>query len=185
MKASSIMVCPVVDLKRALSDLERDVLRKVLFDGIQGIDAIHHARWKRHISRLLRSEPGEVTEFLNPRTRSLPFHQRWMAIERAIYDNQDNFPPTKAGFTAFRRWLKTGADMGEYHLVGDRAVYVPASVSFDECSDDEMREFVKAAEEFLQTRIAQRKLWPHMNAKSATEMVETLLKSAEKREQHA
>jgi hypothetical protein len=180
-KASSIMVCPVVHLPSVLTDQERDVLRKVLLEGIRGIDAIHHKRWTRFIGRLINSEPGEVTDFMNPRVRSLPFHKRWMAIERVFFDNQDNYTNLKA----FRRWLKTGADLGDYHVVGDKVLYVPGSVSFDECSDDEMREFVKDAETFLRTPAATRKLWPHLKAEQRAEMVETLLKSAEQREEHA
>ena len=185
MKTSSIMVCPVVDLKAALSDFERDVLRKVLLEGIRGIDEIHDARWRRQVRSLLNSEPGEVTDFHNMRTRSLPFHCRWMAVERVIFENTEAFPPTKTGFKAFRRWLKTGADLGEYQIVGDKSVYVPASASFPECSDDEFREFVKAAEEFLHTPRAIRKLWPHMTNEEGVEMVETLLKSAQQQEEHA
>jgi hypothetical protein len=180
-KASIIMVCPVVDLKAALSDHERDVLRKVLFDGIQGIDAIHDRRWKRHMTRLLRSEPGEVTEFLNPRVRSLPFHRRWMAIERVFFDNQDNFATLKG----FRTWLKAGAGLGHFERAGERLVFVPGSVSFEEASDDEFREFVKDAEAFLRSPRAMRRLWPHLRSEARAEMVETLLKSAEQREEHA
>jgi hypothetical protein len=181
MKASRIMVCPTVHLPSVLTDAERDVLRKVLLDNIRGIDRFHDKRWRRFVGALINSQPGEVTDFINPRTRSLPFHKRWMAIERAIYDNQDAFQ-TLGGF---RRWLKCGAGLGEYHLVGDRMVFVPGSVSFEEASDDEMREFVKAAEEFLHTPLAQRRLWRHLSADRRAEMVEALLANPNEHEEHA
>jgi hypothetical protein len=153
----------------------------VLLDNIKGIDRMHDKRWRRFVGELINSQPGEVTSFINPRTRSLPAHKRWMAIERAIFENQEGFP----NFAGFRRWLKCGAGLGEYQLVGDRMVFVPGSVSFDEASNDEMLEFVKAAEEFLHTPLAQRRLWRHLPAARRAEMVETLLANPNAHEEHA
>ena len=67
------------------------------------------------------------------------------------------------------------AGLGDYQMVAGRRVFVPASVSFHDCSDDEMREFVRDAETFLRSARATRKLWPHLKAGQRTEMVETLL----------
>ena len=181
MKLSRIMVCPTVHLPSVLTDAERDVLRKVLLDNIRGIDRFHDKRWRRFVGILINSEPGEVTEFINPRARSLPFHKRFMAIERAVFDNQDNF----ASLKGFRNWLKTGVGLGEYQRVGERLVFIPGSVSFDELSDDEMREHVKAAEEFLRSDKATRKLWPHLKQQQREEMVETLLRNPNEQEEHA
>lgn len=169
MKATSIMVCPVGPLN--IPDADRDVLRRWLFDCIKGIDDEHDRRWQRYMKGLLTSEPGEVTEFLNPKTRSLPFHKRWMALEKRIYENQETFATRKG----FRRFLKAGAGFGEYEAQAGRLVFVPGSVSFDETSDDEMRAFVRAAEEFLHTPLALRRLWPHITAPARQEMLETLL----------
>lgn len=171
MKASAIMVCPQQHLPSVLSDQERDVLRKVLLDGIRGIDDEHDRRWRRFIGILINSEPGEVTEFMNPRTRSLPFHKRWMAIEKRVYESQETFATRKG----FRRWLKAGAGLGEYEAHAGRLVFVPGSLNFDECSDDEMRAFVRAAEEFLHTPLALRRLWPHISGAARQEMLETVL----------
>jgi hypothetical protein len=182
-KASPIMVCPVVDLKRVLSDLERDVVRKVFFEGIRGIDDIHDARWKRQITRLLRSEPGEVTDFHNMRTRSLPFHQRHMAIERKVFAHQDKFPPTKAGLRTFRNWLKVGASLVRLELHGDQAKWLPGSVSFEDLSDDEMREFHEAAMDYMRSAFALKHLWPDVRANRRLEMFETVI--AEKDEEEA
>lgn len=182
MKASKILICPQVHLPSVLTDAERDVLRKVLLDNIRGIDRLHDKRWRRFVGALINSEPGEVTEFINPRTRSMPSHKRWMAIERVIFENQDNFPPTRNGFNGFRRWLKTGAGLGEYALVNGDVKFVPGSVAFDELSNDEMLEFVKAAEDFLQSPAALKKLWPHLPAARRSEMVETLLKHSQREE---
>jgi hypothetical protein len=174
-KASLILVRPQQHLPSVLSDQERDVLRKVLLDQIRGIDEEHHRRWRRFIGNLINSEPDEITQFLNPRTRSQPFHKRWMAIERAVFESQERFATRKG----FRRWLKTGAGLGEYEREAGRLMFVPGSVGFDECSDDEMREFVKAAEDFLHTDFATRRLWPHLKAAARQEMLDTILNAKE------
>lgn len=173
MKVSRILIRPVVHLPSTLTDAERDVLRKVLVDGIRGVDRDHDRRWRRFVGALINSQPDEITEFVNPRTRSLPFHKRWMSIERAIFENQDGFVHLRR----FRDWMKTGAAFGKYELVAGELKFVPSSLSFDETSDDEMREFVRAAEEFLQTPRAQKKLWPHLGAVKRAEMVDTLLRN--------
>lgn len=171
MKLSRIMVCPQVHLPSVLTDAERDVLRKVLLDGVRGVDREHDRRWRRFVGALINSQPGEVTEFINARTRYMPFHKRWMAVERTIFENQDGFVHVRR----FRDWLKTGAAWGRFEPTAAGLVFVPGSLSFDEASDDEMREFVRNAEEFLRTPRAQKKLWPHLKAKQRAEMVEALL----------
>ncbi len=175
MKASSIMVCPQVHLDAVLTDFERDVVRKVFFEGIQGINATHHRRWVRHISRLLKSEPGEVTDFHCMRTRSLPFHQRHMAIEGKVFKHQDKFPPTKAGLRAFRNWLKVGASLVRLELDGAEPKWLPGSVSFDELSDDEMREFHEAAMDYMRSPYALKQLWPDVRSSKRAEMFETVI----------
>jgi hypothetical protein len=181
MKASRIMIRPLMHLASMLTDPERDVLRKVLIDNIRGVDREHDKRWRRFVGTLINSQPDEITEFINPRTRSLPFHKRWMAIERAVFENQDGFVHVRR----FRDWLKTGAGWGKYEPTATGLVFVPGSVSFDEASDDEMREFVKAAEEFLHTPHAQKKLWPHLPAARRSEMVDTLLRESNQHEEHS
>jgi hypothetical protein len=181
-KVSNVMVHPVVDLKRVLSDLERDVLRKVLFEGVQGIDPFHHRRWVRQMSRLLKSEPGEVTEFNCMRTRSLPFHQRHMAIEGKVFKHQDKFPPTKAGLRSFRNWLKVGASLVRLEIHGNEPKWLPGSVSFEELSDDEMREFHEAAMDYMRSPYALKQLWPDVRSSKRAEMFETVINAKDEEE---
>lgn len=179
MKASRIMVHPLVHLKSMLTDKERDVLRKVLIDNIRGVDREHDRRWRRFVGILIDSQPDEITEFLNARTRSMPFHKRWMAIERAVFENQDGFIHVRR----FRDWLKTGAGWGKFESTPKGLVFVPGSVSFDEASDDEMREFVRAAEDFLHTPFAQEKLWPDLTPQRRAQMVDGLLANPNQHEE--
>jgi hypothetical protein len=104
-----------------------------------------------------------------------------MAIERAVFENQEGFVHLRR----FRDWMKTGAGWGRFEPTPQGLVFVPGSVSFDEASDDEMREFVRAAEEFLHTPRAQKRLWPHLSAQRRAEMVDTLLINPNEHEEHA
>lgn len=171
MKTSAILICPTVPL-HSIPDAERDVLRRFWTEYVRGMDAKHDKRWRRLGRDLFNAEPGEGVELLTRKPRSLRFHRRWMAIERRIFENQDAYVHPER----FRDWLKTGAGFGSYHLVNGRMKFVPSSVSFDDCSDDEMREFTEAALEFLHTPRAQRKLWPHLPSARRHEMLETLLR---------
>lgn len=185
MKTSTVMVHTVVHLPTVLSDMERDVLRKVLLEGIRGIDAAHDKRWRRFIGGLINSEPGVITDFVNPRARSLPFHKRHMKIEKTVFENQDIFPPTKAGQRKFRDWLKVGASLARLELHGDEPKWLPGSLSYDEMSDDEMREFHEAAMDYLRSPRALRKLWPAVKSAQRLQMLETLIRNPDEQEQHA
>lgn len=169
-KASSILICPMVNLGH-LPDAERDVLRRFWTEYVRGMDAKHDKRWRRLGRDLFRAEPGEGIELYRRKPRSLKFHKRWMAIERRIFENQDAYVQLER----FRDWLKTGAGFGSYHLVNGVMKFVPSSVSFDDCSDDEMREFTEDALGFLHTDRATRKLWRHLPAAKRQEMLDTLL----------
>lgn len=179
MKASTILVCPTVHLPSFLSDAERDVLRKVLLDNIRGVDADHDKRWRRFVGGLINAQPGEVTSFLNPRTRSLPFHKRVMTIERRVFENQDCFEPTDAGRRAFRNWMKVGASLAQLELAGGEPRWVPGSCSFDEMSDDEFREYHAAAVAFLRSAHALATLWPVMKPEARAKTLELLLEKQE------
>lgn len=177
-KASSILICPMVPL-RQLPPQEVDVIRRFLFDHIRGMDARNEKRWRRLWARIWAAEPGEGLQLFNGAERSLRFHRRWMAIERRIFENQDAY----VHLDRFRDWLKTGAGFGTYQLVNGVMRFVPASLSYEECSDDQMREFAEAAMDFLHTDKALKKLWRHLPAARRQEMVETLLRDPKEQEQ--
>lgn len=171
MKRTPILFYPRLQLRKELPPEDLEVARRILLQCISGMDAKHQKRWNRFWGRVFNAEPGEAFAFVPDVDRSLVFHKRWMAIERRIFENQEAF----RNLDRFRDWLKTGAGWGEYRLVGERMRFVPASVNFDSASDDEMREFAAAAEEFLHTPRASRKLWPHLTPKRRAEMVEALI----------
>jgi hypothetical protein len=169
-KISNILICPVVPLNRSpASDL--NAVRRFLFEHIRGMDAKHDKRWRRFWRAVFHGDPGEGFELYTGAKRSLRFHRRWMAIETRIFDNQDAYTNRER----FRDWLKTGAGHGAYQLVNGVMRFVPASLSYEETSDDEMREFAEHAVEFLRSARAQKKLWRHLKPDMRSEMLETLL----------
>lgn len=174
-KPSDIMVCPVVAL-RTLTDAERDVIRNFLFGCIKGLDATHDARWRRMWGRMWKAEAGEVTHLQTIVDRSGQFHKRHMAIEGALFENQERFTQVKP----FRLWLKTGAAFGDYTRdKTGRLRFTPSSVEYEKCSDDEMREFHAAAVDFLHTPKAQRRLWPHLSPTQRAEKLDAVLNKPE------
>lgn len=171
MKASAVMVHPVVPLQQ-LPASDREVLSRVLFGIFQGADDLHNRRWRRVWSRVFA---GQDLHFIPLVERSGRYHRRHMAIEGVVFDHQDGFTSKRA----FRDWLKTGAAFGRWVATDAGLVFEPASVSYDECSDDEMREFHEDAIEFLHTTHALEVLWPAMAPDQRDQTLQLLLRLEE------
>ena len=131
--------------------------------------------------QIWNSEPGEGRQIFDGKERSLRFHRRWMAIEGRIFENQDRY----VNEDRFRDFVKTGAGFGAYTLVNGVMRFVPSSLSYEQCSDHEMREFVEHAVAFLRTDRALRKLWRHLPSARRLEMLEALMADPKQHEQGA
>ena len=175
MKATAILV----QMPRPLRYLPPHVLTALdwfLFQFVQGMSPEHQRRWKRLWRRLFHSKEAHPSlQLYAVVERSRPFHARWMAIETRIFANQDGFLQLEG----FRYWLKTGAAFGTYEASAGRLVFVPSSLSWDDCSDDEMREFTEAALAFLNTPYALETLWPAVRAEQRHQMLEAAMKYPE------
>ena len=170
MKGSNLLIAPMMDLK-TIPETDRAVVRKFLFECIRGLDAKHDKRWRRLWGRIWKSEPGEATQLVSLVPRSRKFHARHMAIENRLFEAQDRFDLLEG----LRNWLKTGAAFGEYHLVGTRMKFVPSSLAYDQCSNDQMHEFHDNAIAYLHTPRAQRYLWRHLTPEKRAEMMDWVL----------
>lgn len=170
-KPSTILVAKQMSLT-GMPEPERAVVRHVLLDAIRGVNEQHHGRWRRWVNRLLRAEPGEVFTFRNITERSGPFHRMHMRFEQTLFDRQERWPH----LNGMRDWLKVGAGWCDW-APGPRGgiVPVPRSLSYEDCSDDEMREVHEAMVAFLRTPHAQKFLWPHLKAAQRSEMFEAIL----------
>lgn len=171
MKQSAVMVM-LTEPMEAIPSNELEVISRFLFRRIQGLNRDHQRRWYRHWKRIMA---GEVSKFYPEVDRSGPFHARHMTIEDHLFESQDGFPPTDDGRRAFRTWLKVGAS--HYHLKvhGGAVKFLEMSLSYDNTSDDEMREFHDAAMSFLKSPRALKKLWPAVKPTQRQEMLDTLL----------
>jgi hypothetical protein len=176
MKLSAIMVKPATPL-RMLVGIEREVVTWFLREFFQGIDAANHAAWLRVCRRWWKSD--DVWTFYPVVNRHGRFHRMHMKVEGLIFQHQDAFVQPKA----FTVWLKTGAVFGEFKASAGKLVFVPSSRKYEDCSDDEMREFHKDAIEFLHTPIALATLWPAMTEPQRLETLELLLKNPTEGEQ--
>lgn len=174
-KASPILVMPAVKLN-SLPQHEREIVSRFLFQHIRGLDDKHNRRWRRLWRQGWHAEPGEVMHIEVIRGRSLRFHKRWMAIETRLFESQERF----TNIDKLRNWIKVGAEFGVYERdYRGRLHFTPASIAFDACSDDVMREFVEMATAHLRTPHAQRYLWPHIKAPARAEMLEIILREGE------
>lgn len=168
MKLSAVMVMPTIPLQH-LPPRDLEAVSRFLFQTMRGLDAQHTRRWRRLWARVA---DGELLQLYPVVDRHLAFHQRHMAIEGRIFELQDGFVQREA----FRVWLKTGAAFGHFEACDGQLVFVPDSLSYDEASDDEMREFHEAAMEFLRTPHALATLWPAVRAEDRPAMLEAALR---------
>lgn len=162
----------MVHLRQPIGALDRqaaDYLRWFLLEFIVGIDADHGRRWRRIVARWFNR--GGTWSFYPIAERDGRYHRMHMAVETRLFKHQDGFVQLKA----FRLWLKTGAVFGRYVATGAGLQFEPSSLAYDECSDDEMREFHADALEFLRTPLALATLWPAMSPKHRAETLELLL----------
>jgi hypothetical protein len=160
---------------------EQDYLHWLFTRFFRGINPDHNRRWLRQVARWWNR--GGVWTFYPVVDRDGRVHRRHMAIEQRIYANQEAF----ASLKAFRAWLKTGACFGHFEATGAGLVFVPDSCSYEDCSDDEMREFHRDAIAFLRTPYALATLWPgdDRRLEDRQAALETLIRNPDQEDDHA
>lgn len=174
-KPSAILICPVVPL-RHMPAAEVDIVRRFLFDHVRGLSSQDDKRWRRLWGNLWKSEPGEGTQLFVAEERVGAFHRRHRVILEKLFASQERF----TNIDRLHDWLKVGAGFVTWEPGKDsKPVAIPRSTSFEECSEDEFREFHKDAVEFLHTERAQRFLWHRVKASRRPEMLEAVLQSQE------
>jgi hypothetical protein len=174
-KSTAILITKAHPLD-GFSEFERSVVRRFLFECFHGLNEQHHKRWLRFWSRLWKFEVGQVAQIENVVERSGPYHRMHMGMEQRLFHSQERW----AQLEPMRDWLKVGAAWGDYQVNNRGALrFVPRSTSYEQCSDDEMREVHGAMVAFLHTTYAQRRLWPHVSPARRAEMLETILAKPE------
>ncbi len=162
----------VRDLSVHVSDDERAAARKVLQEGLRGVDEKNHRRWVRFLKFVFSMEHGEIAQVATRMPRSGAFHRLHMAIEQAVFKAQERF----TDFEQFRNWTKIGAGHVDW-VPGAKGgiVPLPRSISFANLDENEMREFHDAMLAFLRGPHAAPFLWKHLAPAAAAEMMHTVL----------
>lgn len=177
-KPSAILVCPVVAL-RQLPPAERDIVSRFLFQHIRGMDAQNDKRWRRFWSQVWQADAGVGFQLLSMEERGGPFHRLHRVILDKLFQNQDAF----SNIDRLHDFLKYGAGFVNWEPGKDnKPVAIPRSTAFNECSEDEMRQFHSDMEDFLRTERAQRRLWRRMKPAARAEMVEAILSDQQEHE---
>jgi hypothetical protein len=164
--ASAIRICPTVAL-HALPDFERDVLRRFWMDYVRGATADDDKEWRRLGRDLFGSEPGECTELHRVEERDGPFHRRHRAILTNLLANVEGF----TNEDALHDWLKLKC----WHVDWVNGKPVPATTSFEGCSEARMRKFNRRLTDLLHQPAVQRIFWPHITPAQRAEMVDLVL----------
>ena len=156
----------------AITDADREAVRRVVFGLIDGLGDTQQRRWRRFWTWLLRLEPGEVVRVATTMERSSPFHRRHFGMEHAVFAAQEQF----SDFEVFRAWGKVGAGWVTWAAGPDGAlVPIPRSVSYAAADQDEFEEYHLAWLAFMRGTHACAFLWPHLPALRADTMMDSIL----------
>lgn len=177
-KPSPILIAPRVQLN-SLPDAERDILRRFFTEHLCGMDTANDRRWRRLVSQLFKASPGEGFQLLRLEERSGPFHRRHRMVLERLHQSQERYQL----IDPLHDWLKLQTYFVQWgESVAGRPIPVPRSTSFEECSEDEMREFHGRVVDFLHDPACQGHLWPALTTARRVEMVDHVL--AEREENH-
>lgn len=142
---------------RQMTEAEAVVVRRFLFEYIDGLNINDKRAWRRFCGSLNSAVNGECFSIKIWRQRSGKFHRRHMKIESLIFESQETFED----FRIFRQWVKLGAGFVDYvPNENGELIPIPKSINFDDCSEDDMQQFHVDAMRFFRTSHAQHILWP-------------------------
>lgn len=170
MKASDILICPMVPL-RQLPSAERDVLRRFFTQHVRGMDERHDRRWRRFIRDLFNADAGEGFQIYRAEERGGPFHRMHRAVLGRFFQAQERCDDVDV----LHDWIKLRCWFVEW----ENGWPVPRSTNFDDCSEDEIRELHRKFVDLLQQPWLQEFFWPHLLPARRREMVVSALRDPE------
>jgi hypothetical protein len=156
-----------------LSESDKEAARRVIFGVVDGLGDKGKKQWRRLWNSFFRLEPGEMVELNTYQERLGWYHKKHMALEQALYAQQERFET----FDAMRVWLKVGAGFVEW-FPGPKGgvIPVPKSISYAKLEQGEMELVHNDIVAFLRTPHAIKTLWPHLKDQGqASEMMESVL----------
>lgn len=156
-----------------LADEEAAIVRRFLFQSVDGVTERDQKAWRTWWRSVADAGSGEYFTVTIKRRRSSKFHKLTMAVLMTVFKAQETF----SDFRIFRSFVKLGAGFVDFVPNPDGELRaIPKSASFDEASEDEIREFFQNACQFLRSGRAQKTLWPALTAKVAEQGMERLLR---------
>lgn len=160
-----------------LSDEDKAAVRRFLFGHLSGATDKDTRAWNNFVRAMDAAGSGEYFTFKVERRRNGRFHRLHMLIVSTVFKAQERI----TDFEAFRLWLKVGSGFVEW-MAGPKGgvVPVPKSISFDKCSEEEMREYHDNVVAFLLTPHAAAYLWPKADQVTAQQGMDAILKKFER-----
>ena len=161
-----------------LTDAEKVVVGKFLFQHLGGATEKDTKAWTRFCRALNEAGSGEYFSLKLERQRQGWFHRKHMGMISEVFKSQERIKD----FEQFRLWLKVGSGFVDWMAGPTGGVFpVPKSISFDKCSEDEMRDFNDNVVAFLRTEHAAKYLFPDAPIFLAESGLEKILSSYERR----
>lgn len=160
-----------------LSDEDQVVVRRFLFEHLSGATPKDTRAWNRFCRALNEAGSGEFFSIKTQRPREGWFHRKHMALTSKVFKAQERID----NFEQFRLWLKVGSGFVTWMTGPKGGVFpIPKSISYDQCEEDEMREFHNGVVTFLRTAHAIKYLWPNVAIEVAAEGMEAILEQFER-----
>lgn len=160
-----------------LPDAEAAIVRGFLFKSIDGCSDSDKKAWRGFWRAVGAAGSGEYFTITIKRKRSGPFHRLVFALLQDVFRGQERF----ADFRIFRQFAKLGSGFVDYLPNADGELRaVPKSQSFDDCSEEEIRQFHMDVLEFFRTQRCQKTLWPDLSPQIAEMGMESILSKFER-----
>lgn len=165
-------ICLVRQNSVAITDADREAVRRVVFGVVDGLGEVERRRWRRFWSWLLRLEPGELVRISTLMERSSPYHRRHFSMLQRLFESQQRFPDLEM----MRYWIKVGAGWVVW-AAGPKGgvVPIPKSVSYKKADQAEFEEFHSAVLDFLLTDHACKYLWPHLGERAREDAMRAIV----------
>lgn len=171
-----IVLVKQTDLR--LSDEDKAVMRRFLFENLSGATDKDTRAWNRFVRAMDAAISGECFSIKIQRQRDGVFHRKHMGLISKVFKAQERIED----FEAYRLWLKLGSGFVTWMPGPKGGVFpVPKSINFNTCSEDEMREFHDGVVQFLRQPHAQKYLWPNAEPAAAEQGIEAILSRYERK----
>lgn len=156
---------------------DANAVRRFLFGMLDGCSANDKKAWRRFVRSMNEAGSGEYFTIRIERQRNGKFHRLCFAVLQAVFKAQEVF----TDFRIFRAFISLGAGFVDYVPNADGELRaIPKSLSFNECSEEEIRQFFENAVLFLRTARAQKTLFPAVSPQIAEQGMEAILQSFER-----